>query len=154
VRGRARRWSPLHLESARSLRVLIELMERKRDRQDLVLLEATLARMRHGVAIIERSGEPARSHLVFVNPAFARASGTTASAALGTGLRDLDPALAAAIAESDLEARLDRGEPLRELLPLRGDDGRRTPWMFELEPLPEAGAHWLLQLRRAGADRA
>ena len=31
VRGRARAWSELHLESARNLRVLIELMERKRD---------------------------------------------------------------------------------------------------------------------------
>ncbi|WP_019399289.1 bacteriophytochrome BphP [Pseudoxanthomonas sp. GW2] len=150
VRGRSRAWSPLHLDSARSLRVLIELMERKRDRQDLVLLEATLARMRHGVAIIERTGEPPRSRLVFVNPAFARASGTVASAALGLDLRELDPALAAAIAESDLEGRLARGEPLRELLPLCGEDGRRTPWIFEFEPLPETGAHWLLQLRPAG----
>ncbi|ADV28841.1 putative PAS/PAC sensor protein [Pseudoxanthomonas suwonensis 11-1] len=150
VRGRSRAWSPLHLESARSLRVLIELMERKRDRQDLVLLEATLARMRHGVAIIERTGEPPRSRLVFVNPAFARASGTLSSAALGMPLRDLDPALAAAIDGSDLEGRLSKGESLRELLPLRGEDGRRTPWAFEFEPLPEAGAHWLVQLRPAG----
>lgn len=150
VRGRARYWSAMHLDSARSLRVLIELMERKRDRQDLVLLEATLARMRHGVAIIERTGSPARSRLVFVNPAFAEASGTHASAALGTPLRELDPALAAAIDESGLEERLDAGQPLQELLPLRGDNGRRTPWTFEFEPLPEAGAHWLLQLRPGG----
>lgn len=152
VRGRARQWSAMHLESARSLRVLIELMERRRDRHDLVLLEATLARMRHGVAIVERLGEPARSRMVFVNPAFVRACGATSTAALGMELRELDPALAAAIAESDLEARLDRGEPLRELLPLRGEDGRRTPWMFEFEPLPEAGAHWMLQLRVVGGE--
>ncbi|KAF1700333.1 bacteriophytochrome BphP [Pseudoxanthomonas suwonensis] len=150
VRGRSRAWSPLHLDSARSLRVLIELMERKRDRQDMVLLEATLARMRHGVAIIERTGDPVRSRLVFVNPAFVRASGTPASAALGLDLRELDPALAAAIVESGLEAKLDTGESLRELLPLRDEHGRHTPWLFEFEPLPEAGSHWLLQLRPAG----
>ena len=150
VRGRSRHWSPMHLESARSLRVLIELMERKRDRQDLVLLEATLARMRNGVAIIERTGEPVRSRLVFVNPAFVAASGATSTASLGMDLRELDPALAAAIEESGLEARLGDGEPLREILPLRGEDGRRQPWVFEFEPLPEAGAHWLLQLHPAG----
>jgi len=151
VRGRSRPWSPLHLESARSLRVLIELMERKRDRRDLALLEASLARLRQGVAIIERGGEPARSRVVFANPAFARACGVAATVALGLELRALDPALAAAMDESGLEARLDRGQPLRELLPLRGEDGLRRPWRCEFEPLPEAGNHWLLQLHPTAA---
>ncbi|WP_024868320.1 bacteriophytochrome BphP [Pseudoxanthomonas suwonensis] len=150
VRGRSRSWSPLHLDSARSLRVLIELMERKRDRQDLALLEATLARLRHGVAIIERRGEPARSRLVFVNPAFVRASGATATAALGMELRDLDPALATAIDEASLETRLAEGEALRLQLPLCDERGQLRPWLFEFEPLPEAGAHWLVQLRNPG----
>ena len=152
VRGRSRAWSSLQQEAAASLRVLIELMERKRDRHELALLEATLARMRHGVAIIERVGTPPRSRLAFLNPAFARACGSSTTASIGLALADLDPALAAAIGDSGLEQRLAGGEALAEILPLRGQNGLRMPWLFEFEPLQvgedaPGASHWLLQLR-------
>ncbi|WP_372017052.1 GAF domain-containing protein [Pseudoxanthomonas sp. 10H] len=151
VRGRSRAWSPLHLESARSLRVLIELMERKRDRQDLALMEATLTRMRHGVAIIERSGTPPVSRLAFANPAFARASGVGMSAVIGLELADLDPLLAGAITAAELERRLSERRGLSEVLALRDEDGIQREWLFEFEPLEAGGDdHWLLQLREPG----
>lgn len=151
VRGRARPWSPLHLESARSLRLLIELMERKRDRQDLALMEATLTRMRHGVAIIERAGSPATSRLAFANPAFARASGFGTTALIGQALASLEPVLSASMAAARVEQRLGENRAFGECLPLQGDDGVLRDWLFEFEPL-QAGddaQHWLLQLREA-----
>jgi len=42
VQGRSRPWSQQHLESARSLRVLIEMMERKHYQQSLAQLRASL----------------------------------------------------------------------------------------------------------------
>ncbi len=151
VRGRARPWSPLHLESARSLRLLIELMERKRDRQDLALMEATLTRMRHGVAIIERAGSPATSRLAFANPAFARASGFGTTALIGQALASLEPVLSASMAAARVEQRLGENRAFGECLPLQGEDGVLRDWLFEFEPL-QAGddaQHWLLQLREA-----
>lgn len=150
VRGRARRWSPLHLESARSLRVLIELMERKRFQQDFSLLEASLSRLRDGVAIIERGANAAAHRLMFVNPAFADLSQTEVADLIGCDIL----ALLADDAERGkvelLEEALRLGRAAYVTLPLRTQGGEPAYRQFHLEPLPSSSgvtAHWLLQLR-------
>jgi len=150
VRGRARPWSPLHLESARSLRVLIELMERKRFQQDFTLLEASLSRLRDGVAIIERGGNAAAHRLVFVNQAFAELSRTDVADLVGCDILSLlaDDAVRGNV--ELLEEALRLGRAAYVTLPLRTHNGAPVYRQFHLEPLPSPSnvtAHWLLQLR-------
>ncbi|MCS3748087.1 bacteriophytochrome BphP [Xanthomonas sp. 3793] len=150
VRGRARRWSPLHLESARSLRVLIELMERKRFQQDFTLLEASLSRLRDGVAIIERGADTAAHRLIFVNPAFADLSQTEVADLIGRDILTLVADDAARSKVELLEDALRLGRAAYVTLPLRVHDGSPIYRQFHLEPLPSPNgviAHWLLQLR-------
>ncbi|CAD0358979.1 bacteriophytochrome BphP [Xanthomonas hortorum] len=149
VRGRARRWSPLHLESARSLRVLIELMERKRFQQDFTLLEASLSRLRDGVAIIER-GAAAAHRLMFVNPAFAELIQTEVADLIGCDILTMLASDAARSKVELLEEALRQGRAAYVTLPLRAPGGSPVYRQFHLEPLPSPSgvtAHWLLQLR-------
>ncbi|APP78817.1 bacteriophytochrome BphP [Xanthomonas hortorum] len=150
VRGRARRWSPLHLESARSLRVLIELMERKRFQQDFTLLEASLSRLRDGVAIIERGATTAAHRLMFVNPAFAELIQTEVADLIGCDILTLLASDAARSKVELLEEALRQGRAAYVTLPLRAPGGSPVYRQFHLEPLPSPSgvtAHWLLQLR-------
>ncbi|ETC83529.1 bacteriophytochrome BphP [Xanthomonas hortorum] len=150
VRGRARRWSPLHLESARSLRVLIELMERKRFQQDFTLLEASLSRLRDGVAIIERGATTAAHRLMFVNPAFAELIQTEVADLIGCDILALLASDAARSKVELLEEALRQGRAAYVTLPLRAPGGSPVYRQFHLEPLPSPSgvtAHWLLQLR-------
>ncbi|WOB26377.1 MULTISPECIES: bacteriophytochrome BphP [Xanthomonas] len=150
VSGRARRWSPLHLESARSLRVLIELMERKRFQQDFTLLEASLSRLRDGVAIIERGAAAAAHRLIFVNPAFADLSQAEVADLVGCDILALVADDAARSKVELLEDALRLGRAAYVTLPLRAHDGSPVYRQFHLEPLPSPSgviAHWLLQLR-------
>ncbi|MCE4363804.1 bacteriophytochrome BphP [Xanthomonas hortorum] len=150
VRGRARRWSPLHLESARSLRVLIELMERKRFQQDFTLLEASLSRLRDGVAIIERGATTAAHRLMFVNPAFAELIQTEMADLIGCDILTLLASDAARSKVELLEEALRQGRAAYVTLPLRAPGGSPVYRQFHLEPLPSPSgvtAHWLLQLR-------
>ncbi|KAB7766700.1 bacteriophytochrome BphP [Xanthomonas maliensis] len=150
VRGRARRWSPLHLESARSLRVLIELMERKRFQQDFSLLEASLSRLRDGVAIIERGAGNLAHRLMFVNPAFAELCEIEVADLIGRDLLGLLADDAAPAKVEVLEDALRQGRAAYVTLPLRVHDGSPVYRQFHLEPLPSPSgltAHWLLQLR-------
>ncbi len=150
VRGRSRPWSRLDLESARSLQVLIELMERKRYQQDFTMLEASLARLRQAVAIIER-GPAGIARVVFANDAFARLADAATSDMIGRDLRTLlDPSLPPRQL-AQLETRLGQGEASGAVLPLRVANADPVAWQFDFEPLPAAAgktvSHWLLQLR-------
>ncbi|MEA9709063.1 bacteriophytochrome BphP [Xanthomonas campestris pv. campestris] len=150
VRGRARRWSPLHLESARSLRVLIELMERKRFQQDFTLLEASLSRLRDGVAIIERGTANAAHRLLFVNTAFADLCGSDVAELIGRDLQTLYASDAPRANVELLRDALRNGRAAYVTLPLQVSDGAPVYRQFHLEPLPSPSgvtAHWLLQLR-------
>ena len=149
VRGQARPWSLLHLESARSLRVLIELMERKRVQQDFSLLEASLARLRQGVAIIER-GPTGIGRVLFANDAFAHLADEDASGMIGRDMRALlDPSVSEAQLQA-LKQGLHAREPSNALLPLRVANADPVLQQFDFEPLPASRgqvSHWLLQLR-------
>ncbi len=157
VRGRSRAWSELHLDSARNLRVLIELMERKRYQKDVSMLEATLVRLRQPVAIVERASLGAPVRIVFANPAFASECGIDTATLIGCRLTAL-PARQGTGEEilQLMEDRLEPGVGQVETVPLQDADGRIRQWHIELEPLPESspgpGAHWLLQLRAAAVD--
>lgn len=148
VRGRARRWSPLHLESARNLRVLIELMERKRFQKDFGLLEASLGRLREPVAIIAQ-GEGERLHrLVFANEAYARLCGYDVAELVG---RELPVLFADAGQAAALLAAMAQGEAASATLALRHRDIAPVHRHVQIEPLPgpeQAPAHWLLQVRQ------
>ncbi|RZZ89844.1 bacteriophytochrome BphP [Pseudoxanthomonas winnipegensis] len=149
VRGQARPWSLLHLESARSLRVLIELMERKRVQQDFSLLEASLARLRQGVAIIER-GPTGIGRVLFANDAFAHLADEDASGMIGRDMRALlDPSVSEAQLQA-LKQGLHAREPSNAVLPLRVANADPVLQQFDFEPLPASRgqvSHWLLQLR-------
>ncbi|MBN6152772.1 GAF domain-containing protein [Xanthomonas sp. AmX2] len=151
VRGRARPWSPLSLESARNLRVLIELMERKRVQQDFALLEASLSRLREAVAIVERGrsdGLPSR--LVFVNDAFAALTGYEVADLLGRELAQVYDASAAIADVQRIDALLRQGRAAYGSLPLRVNAAAPIYRQFDFEPLPRPSGtptHWLLQLR-------
>ena len=153
VRGRARPWSPLHLEGARSLRVLIELMERKRYQQDFTMLEASLVRLRQGVAIIEQAGgEQAPLRVAFVNPAFARYTGLEASELIGRELERLYDADSSPEQMAQVQAQLRHGLAAYANLRLNVQDGPAQAFRFEFEPLPSGqgeARHWLLQLQDA-----
>lgn len=149
VRGRSRPWSTQHLESARSLRVLIELMERKRHQQDFSLLEASLVRLRQGVAIIER-GPAGIARVVFANDAFARLADADPSELIGRDMAALLDRSIAAERLAGLDLRLRQGEPCGAVLPLRVANAEPVDRQFDFEPLPAragAASHWLLQLR-------
>lgn len=154
VRARSRAWSDLHLDSARNLRVLIELMERKRYQKDVSILEATLVRLRQPVAIVERALPGAAVRLVFANPAFAAECGIDTASLIGCRLTAL-PVRNGAGEEvlQLLEDRLLPGVGQRVRLPVQNANGQHTDWDIELEPLPETrpgqSVHWLLQLRPA-----
>ena len=156
VRGRARAWSELHLESARNLRVLIELMERKRYQKDVSMLEATLMRLRAPVGIVERASPHAPVRIVFANPAFAAECGFDTGSLIGCRLTAL-PVRNGAGQEALqlLEDRLEPGVGQTAALQLQDGAGRLRQWEIELEPLPQesstGGAHWLLQLRPAAS---
>ncbi|SEM20828.1 Bacteriophytochrome (light-regulated signal transduction histidine kinase) [Pseudoxanthomonas sp. GM95] len=148
VRGRSRPWSALHLESARSLRVLIELMERKRYQQDFSVLEASLARLRQGVAIIER-GPAGITRVVFANEAFGRLADSDTSDMIGREMRALLDRTVPAEQLGLLEDQLRQGTPATTVLPLRVANADSVVTQFDFEPLPARGGrstHWLLQL--------
>jgi len=150
VRGRARPWSPLHLESARNLRVLIELMERKRFQQDFALLEGSLSRLREGVAIIARDADRRSGRVMFANEAFARLCGFEVAELIGRSFHEL---LAADVPGDRIQLAEDairNGRAAYVMLPLRVRDAAPLFRQFDLEPLPSPTGvvgHWLLQLR-------
>ncbi|MFC6839986.1 bacteriophytochrome BphP [Xanthomonas theicola] len=150
VRGRARPWSPLSLESARSLRVLIELMERKRFQQDFALLEASLSRLREPVAIIERGSEGRANRLAFVNGAFATLYERESAALIGCEVDQLYADDAPAEETQRIATLLRQGRAAYVTLPLRLDAAAPVHRQFDFEPLPSpsgVSTHWLLQLR-------
>ena len=153
VRGRSRRWSSVHLESARSLRVLIELMERKHHQRDVALLRASLERMPTGVLIVQaHSGYWRDSPLAFVNQRLGASIGRPASAlhgeAVGSLLDDSDrnnEALAAldrALQQHEqatVTLTLRQGEPTEpalqlEITPIRNEHERITHWLAVQQP--------------------
>jgi len=150
VRGRARPWSPLSLESARSLRVLIELMERKRFQQDFALLEASLSRLREPVAIIERGSDGRPSRLAFVNDAFAVLYQREVAELIGCELDQLYATDAAPMETQRIATLLRQGRAAYVTLPLRIEAAAPVHRQFDFEPLPSpsgVSTHWLLQLR-------
>ncbi|ODV10670.1 MAG: hypothetical protein ABT19_13135 [Rhodanobacter sp. SCN 68-63] len=90
VRGRSRQWSSVHLESARSLRVLIELMERKHYQRHLALLGASLERVRESVLIVQAGHRPWHAApITFSNSRLAGRLGRTPEALAGLPLSEL-----------------------------------------------------------------
>ncbi|WP_213948164.1 GAF domain-containing protein [Luteibacter sp. dw_328] len=130
VRGRSRPWSRLHLESARGLRVLIEMMERKHFQQSFALMRASLARLPDPIVITDASQDDWREcAVVFVNDAFVHK--TRRSAESVTGLP-----MSALLGES--------ANPV--VVPLRHSDGSLLKSRVELQPVADpAGAitHWM-----------
>lgn len=90
VRGQSRKWSPEHLESARSLRVLMELMERKHYQRHESLMRASLERVQEGVLIVQAGGQPwHEAPITFVNQRLADTLGHRPADLLGQSLRAL-----------------------------------------------------------------
>src|SRR6187402_2940078 len=84
VRGRSRPWSRLHLESARGLRVLIEMMERKHYQQSFALMRASLARLPDPIVITDAAQADWRECIVvFVNDAFVHKTRRSAESVTG-----------------------------------------------------------------------
>lgn len=148
VRGRSRKWAPEHLESARSLRVLIELMERKHYQRHLALMRSSLERVQEGVVIVESGGKPWHlSTITFINQRLASMIGRQAHELVGqpahTLLQHPDrQAAALSLVQEDLGLRQHAVVGLE----LRHADGSTVESRMAIEPVrDEAGelTHWL-----------
>lgn len=145
VRGRSRPWSRQHLDSARGLRVLIEMMERKHYQQSFVLMRASLARLPDAIVITDASRADWREcQIVFVNDAFVRATGHRAESVAGLIIGDL---LVGDLTQLDRHARtLDAEEAARVAVAVRKADGGVLHGRLELEPVTDAAGaitHWM-----------
>lgn len=148
VRGRARAWATPHLESARSLRVLIELMERKHYQRHTALLGASLERIRESVLIVEAGHRPWHAApITFANRRLAERVGHPPEALPGrpvsTLLHDAAPQrYALAQAQGDLDARQQAVLGVQ----LAHADGSARPFRLAIEPVRDAQGqltHWL-----------
>ncbi|MBB3225479.1 PAS domain S-box-containing protein [Luteibacter sp. Sphag1AF] len=148
VRGRSRPWSRAHLDSARGLRVLIEMMERKHYQQSFALLRASLARLQEVTIITDASADRWQDcAVVFVNDAYTRATGNAIEQVAGIPMRNLlaendtDPAALAA-----LESAFHAQAIARLRIALRHHDGGSRPGRVELEPVTDSQGrvtHWM-----------
>lgn len=148
VRGQARPWAPEHTESARSLRVLIELMERKHYQRHTSLLGTSLERVREGVLIVQANGEAwHESTITFANGRIAGALGREAGEIVGKPLAALlhesvRQHQALAMAQEDLEhhqqaflsVQLSHANGLPHparlaIEPVRDEQGKLTHWL-------------------------
>lgn len=148
VRGRSRRWSPEHLESARSLRVLIELAGRRHLPRHQALAAGTLERTLEGVMIVMATDKPwHQSPITFVNRKLAALVGRHAHDLVGQPANILlqEPERqhsALTMAQQDLHRR-DHAVVALELRhtdestiharlaiePVQDEQGQRTHWL-------------------------
>ncbi|HEY6894148.1 MAG TPA: GAF domain-containing protein, partial [Rhodanobacteraceae bacterium] len=70
VRGQSLPWDPIHLEAARSLRVLVEVMDRKHFQAGYNMLHATLDALNQPMIVVAASRAGTGVELVHVNQAF------------------------------------------------------------------------------------
>ena len=130
VRGSSRPWSRQHLESARGLRVLIEMMERKHFQQSFALMRASLARLPDPIVITDASQDDWRECIVvFVNDAFVHKTHRSAESVTGLPMTALiggsTDSVTASLRHSDgslLKSRVER-EPVADSV------GSITHWM-------------------------
>lgn len=152
VRGRSRPWSRQHLDSARGLRVLIEMMERKHYKQSFALMRASLARLPDPIVITDAGHDQWQDGTVlFVNDAFVRKTGRSAESVAGLPLSALlvyeDESALKAIARA-----LDARDATTVNVSLRHSDGSALPGRIEREPVADdAGnvSHWMSVHHRA-----
>ncbi|SKB42490.1 PAS domain-containing sensor histidine kinase [Luteibacter sp. 22Crub2.1] len=151
VRGRSRPWSRQHLDSARGLRVLIEMMERKHYQQSFALMRASLSRLPDAIVITDASHADWRQcQIVFVNGAFVRATGHRVESLAGLHIGSIlvgDDAMFARRAGT-----LDAAEAARIDVALRKADGGVLQGRLELEPVTDATGtitHWMSVHHRA-----
>jgi light-regulated signal transduction histidine kinase (bacteriophytochrome) len=145
VRGHSRPWSRQHLESARGLRVLIEMMERKHYQQSFALMRASLARLPDPIVITDASQSDWRECIVvFVNDAFVHKTNRRAESVTGLPMTALlgDSAEALATLTTTVDAR----SAASVVVPLRHTDGSLLKAGVELEPVADALGgitHWM-----------
>jgi light-regulated signal transduction histidine kinase (bacteriophytochrome) len=145
VRGRSRPWSRQHLDSARGLRVLIEMMERKHYQQSFALMRASLARLPDPIVITDASHDDWRACVVvFVNDAFVHTTNRSADSVAGLPMSALladDPVALATLART-----VNSQEAASIVVSLRHSDGSLLPGHIELEPVADAAGgitHWM-----------
>jgi light-regulated signal transduction histidine kinase (bacteriophytochrome) len=145
VRGSSRPWARQHLESARGLRVLIEMMERKHYQQSFALMRASLARLPDPIVITDASQNDWRECIVmFVNDAFVHKTHRSAESVTGLPMAALlgESTAAAATLASSVNAR----DAASALVPLRHSDGSLLKGRVELEPVADSVGsitHWM-----------
>ena len=145
VRGSSRPWSRLHLESARGLRVLIEMMERKHFQQSFALMRASLARLPDPIVITDASRDDWRECIVvFVNDAFVHKTHRSAESVTGLPMTALIDESVKALAT--LATTVDAQRAASVLVPLRHSDGSLLKSRVELEPVADSVGsitHWM-----------
>lgn len=83
VKGRSLPWEPIHLDSARSLRVLVELLDRKHYQQGFGLLHATLDKLQAPLFILTaRRGDMRLPEILHINDAFREQTGLSDASAI------------------------------------------------------------------------
>ncbi|WP_440221566.1 GAF domain-containing protein [Dokdonella sp. MW10] len=83
VKGRSLPWEPIHLESARALRILVELLDRRHYQAGFGMLHATLDSLHAPLFIMTaRRGDMPAPEIVHVNDAFRERTGIADHAAI------------------------------------------------------------------------
>lgn len=146
VSGRSIAWEPIHLESARSLRVLVELMDRKHYQSGFGVLQATLDSLMQPLFVLAvNAGSGHIPDIVYINPTFAQRTGLSQAADIIATWQLDEARISLQLGLQDAfrlfpRACRDRAGERREieLQPIGMQDGRRH-WLGLLEnPLPGA----------------
>jgi light-regulated signal transduction histidine kinase (bacteriophytochrome) len=82
VRGHSLPWDPIHLEAARSLRVLVEVMDRKHFQAGFDMLHATLDALNQPMIVVAANRAGTGVELVHINQAFVDRTGAANPAAI------------------------------------------------------------------------
>jgi hypothetical protein len=129
VRGRSLPWDPVHLEAARSLRVLVEVMDRKHFQAGFDMLHATLDALNQPMIVVAMDHAGTGVELVHVNQAFVDR----------THAGDLADVLASWPLDEIGAQRHFGGLQRVRVEPRRGNAEKRA---LELQPLNERNGRW------------
>lgn len=140
VKGRARAWDPIHVESARSLRVLVELMDRKHFQLESGLLTATLDRIEAPLFLLQSATHGGAVQVSYINDAFIEQTGfhTATEVTRAWNLDGTAAQMRLAVGQPfQLAADRQVGKQLQrldlKLQPIEANEGLRR-WIALLEP--------------------
>ena len=154
VRGRSRPWSPLQLESARNLRVMIEVMERKYYQRNFSLMRHSLERVQSGVLLMEAIDRHQwqEAPITFANETMAALLHRTVESLQGIAFVDLLHEAGAGSFERSAQALSESQSASIEML-FCATDGQPLSLRFDISAISDSAggiSHWMATHRATG----